>query len=217
MTLLEECKSAVQQLVRLGYEKYEPLVDRIQWSIEQEQLDRDDFEPVRVGETVLDRKALKTIVRNAEKTLEEDIPQRAQFLQQRAEVQKVAYELFPYLKDKSTPEYVQAQQAYMQMPWLKNLPQADWIMGVQIEGIKAIEAKKNKAGSKTGKPSVPFSTKPPAGQTVVSSSGEARTPSGQRAAQTLESMRAQMSKSGGVSAAQAAQFLLARELAKTNR
>ena len=41
MTLLEECKSAVQTLVRLGYDKYEPLVDRIQWSIEQEQLDKE--------------------------------------------------------------------------------------------------------------------------------------------------------------------------------
>ena len=183
----------------------------------QEQLDRDDFEPVRVGETVLDRKALKTIVRNAEKTLEEDIPQRAQFLQQRAQAQQVAFEKFPFLKDKSTPEYVQAQQAYMAMPWLKNLPNADWIIGVQIEGLKALAAKEKKSTGKSGKPSVPFSTKPPAGQTVVSSSGEARTPSGQRAAQTLESMRAQMSKSGGVSAAQAAQFLLARELAKTNR
>ena len=43
MTLLEECKSAVQTLVRLGYEKYEPLVDRIQWSIEQEKLDREEI------------------------------------------------------------------------------------------------------------------------------------------------------------------------------
>ena len=183
----------------------------------QEQLDRDDFEPVRVGETVLDRKALKTIVRNAEKTLEEDIPQRAQFLQQRAQAQSVAFEKFPFLKDKSSPEYVQAQQAYMAMPWLKNLPNSDWIIGVQIEGLKALAAKDKKSTGKTSKPSVPFSTKPPSGQTVVSSNGEARTPSGQRAAQTLESMRAQMSKSGGVSAAQAAQFLLARELAKTNR
>ena len=183
----------------------------------QEQLDRDDFEPVRVGETVLDRKALKTIVRNAEKTLEEDIPQRAQFLQQRAQAQQVAFEKFPFLKDKSSPEYVQAQQAYMAMPWLKNLPNSDWIIGVQIEGLKALAAKDKKSTGKTGKPSVPFSTKPPSGQTVVSSNGEARTPSGQRAAQTLESMRAQMSKSGGVSAAQAAQFLLARELAKQNR
>lgn len=182
----------------------------------QEQLDRDDFEPVRVGDTVLDRKALKTIVRNAEKTLEDEIPQRAQFLQQRHQAQQLAFEKFPFLKDKSSPEYVQAQQAYIQMPWLKNLPNADWIIGVQIEGLKALQAKDRKAG-KPAKPSAPFSTKPPSGQSVVSSSGDARTPSGQRAAQTLEALRSQMSKSGGVSANQAAQFLLARELAKQNR
>ena len=182
----------------------------------QEQLDRDDFEPVRVGDTVLDRRALKTIIRNAEKTLEDEIPQRAQFLQQRQQAQQIAFEKFPFLKDKSSPEYVQAQQAYMQMPWLKNLPNSDWIIGVQIEGLKALQAKDKKAG-KPAKPSTPFSTKPPSGQSVVSSSGDARTPSGQRAAQTLEAMRQQMSKSGGVSANQAAQFLLARELAKQNR
>jgi hypothetical protein len=183
----------------------------------QEQLDRDDFEPVRVGDTVLDRKALKTIIRNAERTLEDEIPQRAQFLQQRQAAQQLAYEKFPFLKDKSSPEYVQAQQAYMQMPWLKNLPNADWIIGVQIEGLKALQSKDKKATGKTAKAQTPFSTKPPSGQSVVSSSGDARTPSGQRAAQTLEAMRSQMSKSGGVSANQAAQFLLARELAKQNR
>ena len=182
----------------------------------QEQLDRDDFEPVRVGDTVLDRKALKTIIRNAERTLEDEIPQRAQFIQQRQAAQQLAYEKFPFLKDKSSPEYVQAQQAYIQMPWLKNLPNADWIIGVQIEGLKALQSKDKKAG-KSAKPQAPFSTKPPSGQSVVSSSGDARTPSGQRAAQTLEAMRAQMSKSGGVSANQAAQFLLAHELAKQNR
>ena len=183
----------------------------------QQQLARSNFEPIQLGDQILDREQLNTIIINAEKTLEDDIPARTAFLQQRHQAQQLAYEKFPFLKDKSTPEYVQAQQAYMAMPWLKNLPNADWIIGVQIEGLKALAAKEKKSTGKSGKPSVPFSTKPPAGQTVVSSSGEARTPSGQRAAQTLESMRAQMSKSGGVSAAQAAQFLLARELAKTNR
>ena len=53
MTLLEECKSAVQTLVRLGYEKYEPLVDRIQWSIEQEQLDREEINKFLGDEDVM--------------------------------------------------------------------------------------------------------------------------------------------------------------------
>lgn len=50
MTLLEECKSAVQQLVRLGYDKYEPLLDRIQWSIEQEKLDREEINNIFLGD-----------------------------------------------------------------------------------------------------------------------------------------------------------------------
>ena len=53
MTLLEECKSAVQTLVRLGYEKYEPLVDRIQWSIEQERLDREEINKFLGDEDVM--------------------------------------------------------------------------------------------------------------------------------------------------------------------
>ncbi len=52
----------------------------------QEQLDRDDFEPVRVGDTVLGKGELKAILRNAEKTLDDDIPARAQFLTQKGEV-----------------------------------------------------------------------------------------------------------------------------------
>ena len=50
MTLLEECKSAVQTLVRLGYDKYEPLLDRIQWSIEQEKLDTEEINAVFKGD-----------------------------------------------------------------------------------------------------------------------------------------------------------------------
>ena len=50
MTLLEECRSAVQTLVRLGYEKYEPLLDRIQWSIEQEKIDREEINAVFKGD-----------------------------------------------------------------------------------------------------------------------------------------------------------------------
>ena len=50
MTLLEECKSAVQTLVRLGYDKYEPLLDRIQWSIEQEKIDMEEINAVFKGD-----------------------------------------------------------------------------------------------------------------------------------------------------------------------
>lgn len=182
----------------------------------EEQLDRDDFEPVRVGDEILDRQKLKTIIRNANKTLEDDIPTRVQFLQQRNQAQQIAFEKFPFLKDKSTPEYVQAQQAYIAMPWLKNLPNADWIIGVQIEGLKALQAKEKKAGAKPTK-AAPFSAKPPASQSVVSAaSADVRTPSASRTEAQIESMRNALSKKGGVTANEAAQFLLARELARNN-
>lgn len=182
----------------------------------QEQLDRDDFEPFKMGETVVTRDALKTILRNAEKTLEDDIPARHQFLQAKTQAQQVAFEKFPFLKDKSSPEYVQAQQAYMAMPWLRNLPNADWIIGVQIEGLKALESKEKR--SKTTKPNVPVSKTPPPAQALVSSSGsDTRAPSQSKTQSQLEGMRSAMSKSGGVTANQAAQFLLARELSKLNR
>ena len=182
----------------------------------EEQLDNDNFEPVRVGDEILDRQKLKTIIRNANKTLEDDIPNRAQFLQQRNQAQQIAFEKFPFLKDKSTPEYVQAQQAYIAMPWLKNLPNADWIIGVQIEGLRALQAKEKKAGAKPTK-AAPFSTKPPSSQSVVSSaSSDVRTPSSTRSQAQIESMRSALSKKGGVSQNEAAQFLLARELARNN-
>ena len=183
----------------------------------QEQLDRDDFEPFRMGETVVNRDALKTILRNAEKTLEDDIPARAQFLQTKNQAQQVAFEKFPFLRDKSAPEYVQAQQAYMAMPWLRNLPNADWIIGVQIEGLKALEAKEKRSKTST-KPNISVSKTPPPAQALVSSSGsDNRAPSQTKTQSQLEGMRSAMSKSGGVTANQAAQFLLARELSKSNR
>ena len=182
----------------------------------QEQLDRDDFEPVRVGDTVLGRPELKAILRNAEKTLDDDIPARAQFLTQKQEAQKLAHQMFPYLKNKETPEYVLAQQALSQMPWMRNLPNADWIIGVQIEGLKALEAKQK--AKPESKPKPAMSSKPPASQSVVSSAGgDVRTPSAAKTANQLEALRMQLSKKGGVTANEAAAFLLAREKAKLNR
>ena len=120
----------------------------------QDQLDRDDFEPIQIGDTVLGRSELKAILRNAEKTLDDDIPARSQFLTQKQQSQQVAHQMFPYLKDKNAPEYVLAQQALSQMPWMKNLPNADWIIGVQIEGLRSLEAKQ-KSAKTDGKPKTP--------------------------------------------------------------
>lgn len=183
----------------------------------QQQLAKTNFEPIQMGDQVLDREALNTIIINAEKTLEDDIPARTQFLQQRNQAQQLAYEKFPFLKDKSSPEYVAAQQAYLQMPWLKNLPNADWIIGVQIEGLKALQAKE-KGKPKAGKAQVIPSSKPPSSQTVATSaSSDTRVPSATKSASQVEALRQHLSKKGGVTTNEAVQFLLAREAAKQAR
>ena len=183
----------------------------------QDQLDRDDFEPIQIGDTVLGRSELKAILRNAEKTLDDDIPARSQFLTQKQQSQQVAHQMFPYLKDKNAPEYVLAQQALSQMPWMKNLPNADWIIGVQIEGLRSLEAKQ-KSAKTDGKPKTAMSNRPPSSQSVVSSNGgDVRMPSAAKSANQLEAMRSQLSKKGGITANEAAAFLLAKEKAKFNR
>ena len=183
----------------------------------QDQLDRDDFEPIQIGDTVLGRSELKAILRNAEKTLDDDIPARTQFLTQKQQSQQVAHQMFPYLKDKSAPEYVLAQQALSQMPWMKNLPNADWIIGVQIEGLRSLDAKQ-KAAKTDNRPKTAMSNRPPSSQSVVSSNGgDVRMPSAAKSANQIEAMRSQLSRKGGVTANEAAAFLLAKEKAKFNR
>ena len=183
----------------------------------QDQLDRDDFEPIQIGDTVLGRSELKAILRNAEKTLDDDIPARSQFLTQKQQSQQVAHQMFPYLKDKNAPEYVLAQQALSQMPWMKNLPNADWIIGVQIEGLRSLEAKQ-KSAKTDGKPKTAMSNRPPSSQSVVSSNGgDVRMPSAAKSANQIEALRSQLSKKGGITAHEAAAFLLAKEKAKFNR
>lgn len=183
----------------------------------QDQLDRDDFEPIQIGDTVLGRSELKAILRNAEKTLDDDIPARSQFLTQKQQSQQVAHQMFPYLKDKNAPEYVLAQQALSQMPWMKNLPNADWIIGVQIEGLRSLEAKQKSAKADT-KPKTAMSNRPPSSQSVVSSNGgDVRMPSAAKSASQIEALRSQLSRKGGVTANEAAAFLLAKEKAKFNR
>jgi hypothetical protein len=183
----------------------------------QQQLAKKNFEPIQVGDQVLDQEALATIIINADRTLEDDIPARTTFLQQKAQVRDLAVKEFPFLQDKSTPEYVAAQQAYMQMPWLRNLPNADWIIGVQIEGLKALQNRKASA-NKPAKAGVVPSNRPPSSQTVATAgSSDNRTPAPSKTQAQVDALRQHLSKKGGVTTSEAVQFLLAREAAKQTR
>ena len=172
--------------------------EAIRWA--EQQLDDFDGNPIQLGDKNLGQKELKNIIRTARKTLEDDIPARAQFLQQREVVNKTAHEEFKFLTDKSSPDYVAAQSAYQAMPWLKNLPNAEWIIGVQIEGLKALQAKK--AAAEKAKAKAPVKTAPPpASQASVSSNGgTTRVAAGTRSQQEISAIRSGLSRKGNVSA-----------------
>ncbi len=175
--------------------------EAMRWA--ETQLDNDVGE-VMLGNQTLGKADLKAIIRNAKLTLEDQIPQRQQFLNAREQARKTAFEMFPYLKDPSSPEYVQAQAARQHLSRaFQHEPNFDFIVGVQIEGLKAIKAKQEALAKKNGK-AVVTTAKPPASQSVVGSNGSTgRVSVATKQAQETQGLRQFLSKKGGVTAAEA--------------
>ena len=163
----------------------------------QEQLDN-EVSSVTLGDKILGAPELKAIIRNANVTLEDQIPQRAQFLQARQNQQARAVQDFPFLNDKSSPDYVLSQQVLMSKPYLKNDPDSAIMVGFMVEGMKSAQAKK--AALEKSKKTAPVVTKaPPSSQTAVSSNGAtARVPSATKQAQETQGLRQFLSRKGGV-------------------
>lgn len=195
--------------------------EAIRWA--EEQLDRDDVDwtqGLTVGKDTYDRKALKAVVRTAKVTLEDHIPARAQFLAQRDQTRQLAYQEFPFLKDRSTPEYQMAQQALRANPWLANLPNADWILGVQIKGLKAMEAEKAAAKAKAEeakKPKKIVPTKPSTAQVAASAAGNSTTRAPVESVNrgNIMAARKAISEKGGITTNEAMNFLLQSSRSKS--
>jgi len=195
----------------------------------QAHLNRGDIgEGVQLGDNILDRDNLINIVREADITINDHVPERQKFLMSKAEAIKQAHGLFPFLNDPKSEDFKIAQQAYQANPWLQDLPNADFIVGVQVEGLKAIKMKQEirekmraEAASKNSKPSPaapaakpglpakPLPVAKPAGdQTAVSSNtSAARVPTQSVAKRALESDRQKLSTKGAVTASEAAALL----------
>lgn len=195
----------------------------------QTHLNRGDIgEGIQFGDRLLNRDDLVNVVREADITIEDQIPERERFLLSRTEAVKQAHTLFPFLTDPKSEDFKTAQQAYQANPWLHDLPNADFIVGVQVEGLKAIKMKQEirekiraEAAARNSKPPVAASSapsglspkplpvaKPAADQTAVSSSTTAaRVPSQSVAKRALESDRQKLSTKGAVTASEAAALL----------
>ena len=151
--------------------------------------------------------------RQARATLEDHIPKREQFIATRVESTRQAHIQFPFLADTSSPEYKVAEAARKNpaLASIMSMPQAEYILGVQIRGLRALAEDAAAAAAKT-KPKAPAS-KPASDQVVVSSgsASAARQPatSGERG--KLAAEMAKMGSKGGINSADAQSLLLRHE------
>lgn len=195
----------------------------------KDQLLRDDIaDGVQLGDQVLTKAQITEVLRKSEIALEDHIPAREQFLLAKSEASKTATQLFPFLNDPKSEDYQVAVQAYRLNPWLQDLPNADFIVGVQVEGLKALKAKQEAAAKpkevakevpkEKPKPKPIIANRPAGDQAAVSSNTTSvRAPSTSNAKNALEVQREKLRTKGAVSASEAAALLLRSEQLKNLR
>ena len=162
-------------------------------------------EGVTIGNQTFTETDLKAIRRNAKRLIEDQIPAKGNFLQARqAWGQKTAVE-FAYLTDKNNPEYVRHMAAYQSLPMLKNLPNADYLIGA----VLAYEKSKAKP-AEAAKPVL--KAKAPASQVAASAAPAGRTREANDTGRTREvaSQKAAILKKGNLTAKDAAAFFALR-------
>jgi hypothetical protein len=117
-----------------------------------------DASEFQAGDRTFSRREVKDILRNSSRVLTEHIPARHAFLQTREAARKEALATFPFLADKSTPEYQLSQQLRRELPEIETKPNADYIAGVLVRGLRALEA--DKAAAAKAKPAALKQTAP---------------------------------------------------------
>lgn len=173
---LTEYKTLAKQTVR----SMEAVLDRedIDWG-------QGEVSVPELGDKLVTKSQVKTILRNARIALEDTIPAQQEFFQeqakqaqQRTAIQTTALQKFPFLKEKDNTD-VNATLAFFQQnaPELLQSPAAAWVIGAYVKGIKAMVAEEAAAKEKgtekpngTAKPAAP-KPKPPGDQAAVSTTG----------------------------------------------
>lgn len=173
-------------------------------------LARDDIaNGVQIGEKVWTKADLVEAKFNAQSALEDQIPARARFIQQREQATQAAIEKFPFLKDPASPEYAEAQAMFQnpEYAWLRNAPNAVEIVGTYLVGKKHLTA----AHVATVKPT----QNPPSSQTATSSMGlAARVAPEQRANTQVTAALETLKKKGSVNSSDVRAYLKQLDLAK---
>lgn len=181
----------------------------------EQQLERDDFNESPPVNPTTNRPFTKAEIReikwNAKTTIDEHIPQRAQFLDQRAKGAQLAAEKFPFMSDKADPLYVEAQTIRKNNPWLDNIPAADFIVGGFLKGIHVLAAEEAAKG-KTPAKAAAARPKPTGGQTEVSTDASpTRVPIGTANRAAITESQSKLTAKRGVGQKDYASFLATQE------
>lgn len=188
------------------------LDDASQWQTMTDPKDEDKQIRVhKIGEALFTELDLKRKLREARRTLEDHIPQRAQWIAAKQQITQQAHARFPFLTDKQSAEYQMAEQGRRnpQYAALMAMPNAEWILGVLVKGAKAVEAEDAAKAAPAKKPAVVAKPKPAADQTAVSASGAAaRAPIGSAERQQIAAESAKLSAKGGITSDDAVGLLL---------
>jgi len=187
--------------------------------IEAEGLLYSDFPPEGLDTKwgKLTKPALIAALTQAKKDERTAVPAREKFLTTRSQSSQTAHEEFPFLKDPAHPGYQMAKQAKRDNPVLLAYPNADYLIGMLVEGQLAIQARK--AGKVEAKATIKPKPIPTKGQSEIASDASmTRTPAGVASKQALDVEIAKIT--GGKKSLDGKQFaavLLAKQRARNSQ
>lgn len=172
------------------------------------QMEDNGLDTIEYGGQQFNRQTIKTAMRNAKRVVEDHAPAQAQYLAARQTNATQAADMFPWIKDRNSTEYVMAQR-FLSDPSVAGRADRDIVVGLLVEGFKAVEARKN------AKPAAKPAPKPkaPASQGEFSaSSGATRAPDSDiQRARAASEVQKLASKKGGLKVSDAARLLLQQE------
>ena len=185
----------------------------------QEMLDRDDIDKgVAVGDKTYTKAQLKQAVRNAERMIEDLIPARAQYLQQRQQADKATVETFGALEwfQDRTSEGYQAYQQILRDPIIAGRPNASYLAAIQTQGLLDIQRRKQAAGEPA---KLPAKLKASPSQLGGAGSGPAtsRVGSDTRAVAELQKEMERLKGKKGITGRDAQAYLQRMEQARATR
>lgn len=118
-----------------------------------------EVDDIRVGEREMTRAEVRKVLREAQRDLEEHIPAREAYLARKEAAESEAKKVFSWLNDTSSQEYQLAMAEMKRRPHLARDPDALWMTGLAIEGLRALKEKAAAAEKAKEKPKA--APKPP--------------------------------------------------------